>query len=50
LDIDQEVFHLEEAARKRKHHFMFRSKSSDKSKETKGGFLFSSEKLISNRI
>ncbi len=30
------LFYLEESARKRKHHFMFRSKSSDKSKEARG--------------
>lgn len=28
--------YLEEPVRKRKHHFMFRSKSSDKSKEARG--------------
>lgn len=35
---------LEEPARKRKHHFMFRSKSSDKSKEARGD-----DKRISSR-
>ena len=29
-------YYLEESVRKRKHHFMFRSKSSDKSKEARG--------------